>query len=237
MRILAIETATASGSVALLERARVIAERAEYVPQRHLEWLAPAIRHVLTEAGWRPCDVAALAVSIGPGSFTGLRIGIATASAWAHARRIPIVGVSTLETLAAGVGAAGVICAVLDVRRGEVAAALFERNGALRRLDDDFVGSVDALLARLPRDRPVVFAGDGARRYGETLRGHPAARVAPEDEWIPRASVTGQRGWERLERGDGDDPYLLHPIYARAAVTVMPAPQGSHPFGDGREPG
>jgi len=221
MRILAIETATPVASVALLERDRLVREVIESVPRRHLEWLAPSIARLLGELGWQPADVEAVAVSIGPGSFTGLRIGVATAAAWARARDVPIVAASTLETVAEGVDAHGLICPVLDARRGEVAAALFERNGTLRRVLDDLVGPVEVLLSRLPRDRAVVFAGDAIAHHGEALRGHPKAVFAPQDQWIPRAAMAGRLAWRRLSRGDRDDPYRLRPVYARGAGITL----------------
>ena len=221
MRILAIETATAAGSVALLERERPVIEIVETVPQRHLEWLAPAIEQALREAGWRPGDVHAVAVSRGPGTFTGLRIGVATAIAWARARGIPLVATSTLETLAEGLEAGGLVCPLLDARRGEVAAALFERDGAPSRVLDDLVAPVEAILARLPKGRSVLFAGDALSRYAEAFRAHPKAAFAPADQWAPRAAMTGRLAWRRLARGEHDDPYRVTPFYARgAAVTV-----------------
>lgn len=223
MRILAIETATASGSVALLERDRLVSDLAEAVPQRHLEWLAPALGRLLRAAGWDPADVEAVAVSVGPGSFTGLRIGIATASAWAHARRVPLIAVSTLEAVAEGVEVQGLICPVLDARRGEVVGALFERNGAPRRVLADLVAPVDALLARLPQDRAVVFAGDAIARHAGALGAHPRAQFAPPEQWSPRAAMTGRLAWRRLSRGERDDPYRVAPLYARGAgITVAP---------------
>lgn len=218
MRILAIETATADGSVALLDADRLVGELAAQVPQRHLEWLAPAIDRLLHETGWRPAEVEAVAVSVGPGSFTGLRIGIATAVAWARARSVPLATVSTLEAIAKGVAAAGLVCPLLDARRGEVAGALFECNGVPRRLFDDLVAPVDVLLARLPRDRSVVFAGDALARYTAALRSHPRAEFAPPALWPPRASATGALAWQRLRRDERDDPYRVTPIYARSAV-------------------
>jgi len=220
MRILAIETATAVGSVALLDRGDVVGEVVEAVPQRHLEWLAPAIDGALRAAGWTPQAVQAVAVSRGPGTFTGLRIGVATAAAWARAAGIPLVATSTLETVAAGLEVEGLVCPVLDVRRGEVAGALFECNGAPRRVLDDLVAPVEALLARLPKDRPVVFGGDALVRYAEALRAHPTARLAPAHRWNPRAATTGRLAWARLARGDHDDPYRIAPIYARAAAAM-----------------
>jgi len=224
MRILAIETATASGSVALLERDQVITEVVETVPQRHLEWLAPAIENVLRAARWRPADVQAVAVSRGPGTFTGLRIGVATAAAWARASGVPLVATSTLETVAEGVEARGLVCPVLDARRGEVAGALFERNGTPRRVLEDLVGPVEALLTRLPKDRSVLFAGDALERHAEALRAHPRAAFAPPHQWVPRAAMTGRLAWRRLARGDHDDPYLVAPIYARAAALTAIRP-------------
>lgn len=220
MRILAIETATPLGSVALLEGEMVVREVAERVPQRHLEWLAPAIAGLLDAAGWRPGDVQGLAVSRGPGSFTGLRIGVATAAAWAHTRGVPVIGLSTLEVVAAGArgsGSGGVICPVLDARRGAIAFALFERNETMIRLLDDTIGLGHALFERLPGAVPVTFAGDGVPRVLDAIRALPHAVVAPEDAWDPRAAVLGRIAHGRLARGERDDPYLLHPVYARGA--------------------
>jgi len=221
MRILAIETATAEGSVALLEQDRLMRQVVAPVPQRHLEWLAPAIEQVLRAVGWRPADVQAVAVSRGPGTFTGLRIGVATATAWARATGIPVVAVSTLESVAAGVEAKGLVCPVLDARRGEVAGALFEVDGAVRRVAEEVVVPVEALLAELPKDRAVVFAGDALARYGEVLRRHPGARLAPADRWAPRAVTAGRLAWARLARGDHDDPYRVVPVYARPAPAAV----------------
>lgn len=220
MRILAIETATADGSVALLERDRPVVEVGDRVPQRHLEWLAPAIARALREAGWRPGDVQAVAVSRGPGTFTGLRIGVASAIAWARAAGIPLIATSTLEAVAEGVEADGLVCPTLDARRGEVAGALFERHGVPARVLDDLVAPVEALVSRLPKDRAVVFAGDALARYAEALRAHPRAVFAPAAQWAPRAAMSGRLAWRRLARGEHDDLYRVTPIYARGAVAV-----------------
>src|SRR5437899_12627367 len=106
MRILAIETATSLGSVALLQDSETVAVISEFVPRRHLEWLAPALQRLLWSAGWTVAQVEAVAASTGPGSFTSLPIGIASASASAPARGIPAAGVRTLGALALGTQAA-----------------------------------------------------------------------------------------------------------------------------------
>jgi tRNA threonylcarbamoyladenosine biosynthesis protein TsaB len=195
-------------------------EVADAVPQRHLEWLAPAVGRALHQAGWRASDVQAVAVSRGPGSFTGLRIGVATALAWARALRIPLAAVSTLEALAEGLEARGLVCPVLDARRGEVAGALFERSGTTERLLDDLVAPVETLIAALPADRPILFAGDAVGRHASALRAHPHASFAPPERWSPRAAVAGALAWRRLRRGERDDLYHLAPVYARGAAAA-----------------
>ncbi len=216
MRILALETATSLGSVALLEDGIVVLQRAEAVPRQHLEWLAPTVHAVLAEAGWASADVDAVAVSTGPGAFTSLRIGIATAAMWARARNIPAVGIPTLDALAVGMPASGLLCPILDVRRAEVAVALFRRDGGLQRMTEDRVGPVTQVLQGLP-EGPITFSGDALDRYAEAIR---AARrdavLAPRAQWYPKAAAVGQLGWARLARGERDELYRLHPTYVRA---------------------
>ena len=222
MRILAIETATSLGSVALLEGDRLVRSIEEEVPRRALEWLAPAIRRLLSEGAWAPAQIEAVAVSRGPGGFTGLRIGIATAVAWARARSVPAVGVSTLAALAVGVEGAGAICPMLDARRGEVAAALFSRNGVEpRRLRDDLVAPLDQILASLAGEEPITFAGDALAKYAGAITARLGLRaiIAPEAQWAPRAAHVGRLARQRLARGEHDDLYHLWPVYARAAVS------------------
>jgi len=216
MRLLALETATSVGSVALLDDGVVVREHSDRVPRQHLEWLVPAVAGVLTAAGWKPADVDAVAVSTGPGSFTSLRIGIATAAMWARSRGIPVVGVPTLDALALGTQTRGLIGALLDVRRSEVVFALFRRDGVLQRVTDDRVGSVSSVLESLPPG-PITFSGDALEHYGEAIvamRGQAA--FAPREQWYPTATAVGQLGWERLARGEHDDLYRLHPTYSRA---------------------
>src|SRR5689334_16605709 len=100
MRILAIETATPLASVALLDRSGLLAETVIRAPMHHLEWLLPAVHEMLEHLGLTSDSIEGLAVSFGPGGFTGLRIGIATTMAWAKARVLPVLGIGTLEALA-----------------------------------------------------------------------------------------------------------------------------------------
>lgn len=220
-RVLAIETATARGSVAVVTPEGVLAERSAHVPGGHLEWLIPAVDEVLTAAGLTPPAVDALAVSIGPGGFSGLRIGLATAAAWAHGLSRPLVAVSTLEAIAAGVSATGLVLAALDARRGEVAAALFRHDGEIRCIAGDLLIAPGALGGRLgPIAEPVALAGDALVVHRAALLEAlgPRASAAPEELWWPRAAVVGRLGLARLQRGERDDPVGLTPRYARRAV-------------------
>ncbi len=225
MRVLGIETATPYGSVAIVGSDGLLAEVTALVPMRHLEWLLPAVERALAEAAIARGEVEGLAVSVGPGGFTGLRIAIATAAAWARAAGIPVIGVSTLEALAATVPGPGLIAPVLDAKRGEVAAALFARDEdlALTRLREDTVLPPERLAELIPPDRPAVLLGDGLARWAEDIRrALPAARPASPAAWVPRAAAVAALGRERLLAGRHDDPYRLAPFYGRGpAVAPM----------------
>jgi len=227
MRMLAIEVSTPRGSVALVGPLGTIAERSADVRGAHLEWLLGAVTAVLGDARMGSGDVDALSVSLGPGGFVGLRIGVATAAAWAHAAGRPLVGVPTLDVIAAGAVAdegpnsAGLVLSATDARRGEVVAALY-RGGAvpadLVRLTPDLLVAPSAILDLLPSiDEPVVVTGDGLRLHAPAILEalHPWASQAPCERWWPRASVLGAVGRTRLLRGERHDPMGLVPIYAR----------------------
>ncbi len=221
MRVLALETSSRLGGVAVLGDGAVPVELSAEVPGAHLEWLLGAIDEALERARLLPADIEGLAVSLGPGSFIGLRVGVATAAAWAHIARRPIVGVSTLEVVAAGSGASGLVLAALDARRGEVVAALFRCDGVPERLCGDLLSSPRALVGRLPDlAEPLVVTGDALERHAEELLGPlaPLATPAPRSLWAPRAVEVGRIGRLRLARGERDDPAALVPVYARRAL-------------------
>ena len=222
MRILAIETSGPIGSAALLDGEDVVRESHSPAPMRHLEWLMPAITAILDDAGWRLEEVEGLAVSRGPGSFTGLRIGMATAAAWARTRGTPVAGISTLDAIAAGLTAApGAVCVIQDVRRGEFAGAVFaRRDSEVTRLTEDLVGDLGVVVAVVPAEGPVLFAGDALEHVWAEVRDRlgPRALAAPKQEWSPRARAVGRLGYRRLAAGSSDDPYLLLPIYSRSPV-------------------
>ena len=179
------------------------------------------VERVLAEAGLALADVEGIAVSIGPGSFTGLRVGLALAKGIAFAGGLPLVGVSTLEALARVVDAepGTTICAALDARKREVYAALFAvETGGPRQLTPDLALAPAALAARLPR--PCTLVGDAGEVYGEELGAH--ARLLPFATHHPRGGVIARLGGARLAAGEADDLGTLEPVYVRAPDAELP---------------
>ncbi|MGH2375083.1 MAG: tRNA (adenosine(37)-N6)-threonylcarbamoyltransferase complex dimerization subunit type 1 TsaB [bacterium] len=228
MRVLAIETATPRASVAVLGPQGILAEQSASVSGGHLEWLMGAIAAVLADAGLAAGDIDALVASIGPGGFMGLRVGAVTASTWAMTGGRPVIGVSTLEVIAAGArdpaeSSRALVLAAIDARRGEVAAALFRCGppapAALpERLTPDLLVAPSEIRARLPAlTEQIIVVGDALERYQAVITDAlaPQATPAARERWWPRASVGGTLGRARLLRGDRDDPLRLVPRYAR----------------------
>jgi len=173
--ILAIDTATLSCSVALLQDDTVLAEWTLNIKKTHSERLMPLIDLMLTESGIEREAIDAIAVAAGPGSFTGLRIGVSTARGLAQGLGIPAVPVCTLEALAEAVPAPGVlICPLLDARRSQVYTALYQREDQppyqLKTLIEPEALSLDALLGALQKyEQPVIFLGEGLQSYEADL--------------------------------------------------------------------
>lgn len=215
-----IETATAVAGVALVDGTGLLAERAVQRPMQALEWLAPAIHGLLDDLGLGPEAVEGVAVSVGPGSFTGLRVGIATAVGWARAHGLPACGVPTLEALAAAV-AGEVVGVVADAKRGEVAGALFcRREGQLVRAVEEMVAPPQEVATAFREAQELagrcVLVGDGLSRWGDMIRTSlPGARVAPEVLWAPRAAMVAWLGRQRLVEGRAESLTAIQPRYGR----------------------
>ncbi len=220
MRVLGIETATDVASVALVDPTGLVGERTVRRPLHALEWLAPAVQGLLEDLGLSPEAVEGVAVSTGPGSFTGLRVGIATAVGWARARHLPACGVPTLEALAGAVEAPAV-GVVVDAKRGEVAGAVFVRQeGGLVRVVEDVVGPPE-VVAQVFREAEgdgarCVLAGDGLRRWAEVFTSAlPRAQVASPVLWSPRAGTVAWLGRQRLLAGGAQQLTQIQPRYGR----------------------
>ena len=235
MRILAADTATTTCSVSLVEDGVVAAEHSLAAGQNHSAWLMPTICAVMSHAGRRIDDVDALALAIGPGSFTGLRVGLAAMKGIAIAARKALVGVDTLDALAyAFLFADRLVCPVLDARMGEVFAAFYRPSGgSIHKQGPDMVLSVEELFRDV--DEPTITFGSGASRYKEDIVRMIGDRAVFPNQGScgPRASRVAVLAAERLERGQPDDPNTLEPVYLRKSEAERKRESPPHPSGTG----
>lgn len=226
MKLLAVETSTLTGAVALLEGDAVVAESRLNIAVTHSERLLGTVDQLLAGAGWRLGDVEALAVAIGPGSFTGLRIGVSTMKGLAFATGKPLVGIPTLDALAWTLPfAANPVCPILDARKGEVYAGLYRTDaGRLDRLWDARALTPADLAAQLRQEgRPVIFVGEGIGPFRELLGAalDAAARFAPPAHRLPSAATVGDLAREALARGETADPSAIVPLYVRRSEAEL----------------
>jgi tRNA threonylcarbamoyladenosine biosynthesis protein TsaB len=205
MKILAIDTSTLTAGVAAWE-GRVLAERRSRVTT-HSDALLTMVDEVLREAGWTPARLDAVACTAGPGSFTGLRIGLATAKGLCFAAGKPLSAIPSLEALAAR-APDGRVAAVMDAHKQEVYAAVYQVTGGFPQLlDGEWVLPPRELL---PRIAGIPVVGDGALRYPEL--GQPL-----DGDGAPRPADVARLAAARLEKGEADDLSSSGPRYVRAS--------------------
>ena len=223
MVVLGIETSSLHGGVALVGGEGLIAEYVLNIEATYSERLLPAIERILADAGLTVGDLGGLAVAIGPGSFTGLRIGLSTAKGLAFASGHRLVGVPSLRALAWGLPfARHPICPILDARKGEVYCALYRwANGRLAQVMEDAALPPQALAARVTE--PTVFVGDGVEVHGQFLARAlgPRALFAPAPLAGARPAAVAALGRERLLRGERDEPAALAPRYLRPSAAEL----------------
>ena len=219
MLILAFETSAKSCSVAIHDGEKLLAESCQNTGLTHSQTLMVMARDLLASCGKAAADVTHLAVAAGPGSFTGVRIGVAAAKGFAWGAELPVFGVSTLESMALGLGAMeGTVCACMDARRKQVYNALFRaENGKLTRLCEDRAISLEELKAELTHIAgPIYLVGDGAELTDRTLSADiPALRLLPEHRRHQRASGVALAAIEAMARGESADGAALQPNYLR----------------------
>ena len=205
MRTLAVETSSARGSVALLDGDDVLAERVFPEGVRHARGLLSCVEALF---GAGPREVGLVAVGAGPGSYTGLRVGVMFAKTFAIEMQVPVVGVSSLDVIAANVAEPRALCVVVDARLGQVFAALY--NADRQKTKGDIAAPPEDVAAGLARG--VCVIGDGLRRHRDIFA--RAAEVADDESlWWPRAANAGRLGRRQFERAGGADPRALTPRY------------------------
>ena len=219
MSILAIDTASSVSSVAVASEGKLQAEVTVEAGRTHSETLLSHIEGALSFAGVERSALTGVAVSIGPGSFTGLRIGLATAKAIAYGLGIPLVGVSTLAALALAVPVSDVhTLALMDAQKGNAYAGLYEwRDGSLHEVRPVRVAPLaEAIAEAADRGKPVLLTGELAVKKRARLGNLPDnVTLAPAHLLTARASHVAWLGIARLAAGERDDPMTLEPFYIR----------------------
>ncbi len=221
--ILSIDTSTPCSSVALTAGTRtngeVLAMLSLTGRVSHSRRLLSAVDWIMRESGIGWSEISGIGVSLGPGSFTGLRIGMATAKGLAAASDTVLLGVSTLDSLAAKCVTHRLICSLLDARKKEVYAAFYRCNseGLTERVSEPVVLAPMELAAII--DEPVLFVGDGARVYGDVLRAIQKEKClfAPAVLHEPSAASLGMLAGELLEKGLVLDLAEGAPMYVRSS--------------------
>ena len=227
MKLLAVESATLSGGVALLDGDRLLGEITLNIAITHSERLMSAVDRLLADCGLGPADLDGLAVSVGPGSFTGLRVGLATVKALAMALDLPVAPVPTLDALASRLPFADApVCPILDARKGEVYLSLYRWRGDSMAREWDYLAlAPEAAAARL--EPPVILLGDGVEACRPWLdRLGAGARVAPAAQRLPSAAAVAGLGLAVLAAGGGVSAEALAPLYLRPSEAELKSRRG-----------
>ena len=219
MLILAFETSAKAGSVALLQEGKLLAESYQNTGLTHSQTLLSMAESMIKSCGFTPQDVGAVAVAAGPGSFTGVRIGVAAAKGFAWGLEIPCCGVSTLEAMAENLGIyEGTVVCVMDARRNQVYNALFRaEKGKLSRIAPDRAISLAELKDGLSEiSGPLYLVGDGSSLTYQTLaEGLPNLILPPEHRLHQRAAGVAMVAERMLKNGEICDAESLQPNYLR----------------------
>ena len=221
---LGIETSGRAGSVALGTREGEIQERILSASgRRHARTLVPEIQTLLTECGIRARDLDLIGVSIGPGSFTGLRVGVVCAKTLAYVTQAAVIGIDTFLAVAAGQCMAERLWVIDDPLRGDVFAgedAL--ENNVWRCVREPGLRPFDEW--RLSLDESAIITGPGLRTFAEDLQNF---HILEETQWTPRAAMIAKLAAERFEAGEKDDPWTLEPFYMRRSAAEEKADQSN----------
>ena len=222
MRILGIDTATGASSVALAESRQVVAFAERLGARRHDAFLVPAIDFCFAQAGWRPEQLDAVVVDVGPGLFTGVRVGIATAQGLATMLGVPIMGASSLDALAirATTGHRH-IWSVVDVRRGEVAVAGYQPvpGGAALDAPPELVDHQQFRGILESDSKEALVVGDWAALPRSVLRGLRGVRTGRPR--YPSAAALAELVASKVERGEFGHPNDVRPLYMRARDVTL----------------
>ncbi|WP_026882180.1 tRNA (adenosine(37)-N6)-threonylcarbamoyltransferase complex dimerization subunit type 1 TsaB [Clostridium akagii] len=219
MKILSIDTATQAASCAVIEDDKLLGEITYNYKKQHSVILMTIIDTLLKNVNTSIDDIDGFVVSKGPGSFTGLRIGMSTIKGLSQGTNKPFVGISSLDALAYNLAYTdGIICPILNALRGNVYTALYVFNGVrFEKLTEYLLISIDELFALIKEyNKPVTFIGDGISIFKENIENSLLdVKLAPTHLNIARAAALGELGLKKLLKGDFDDLFTSAPTYIR----------------------
>lgn len=230
MIVLALDTSTSMCCVGLVSDDAILAEKLLLTEFDHSVWLVKMIDSILRDSSINLGDVDAYGVGLGPGSFTGLRVGLATIKGLALSNPKPLAGIPTLDALAAAAPQPGLqVCPLIDGKRGQVFTALYVQDGrgSMER-KTDFLSVEPPKIAEITGNRDTLFIGDGLRTYGPSVKKllEDRALFSPPELWAPRASIIGRLAIERIKKKDTDRVEEIVPIYVRSPDIRFPIPPG-----------
>jgi len=220
MKLLVLESSGLVASVALMEEDRMICEFTMNHKKTHSQTLLPMVDEMMKITGFQKKELDAVAISKGPGSFTGLRIGSATAKGLAQALDIPVVSISSLEGLAANLyGTKDLICPMMDARRSQVYTGIFQYDGErlVTRMEDDALPVADLIRILNEKGEPVIFLGDGVPVYQKMLEEGLTVpyRFAPVHMNRQRAGAVGVLAVQYFKEGKIESSRDHKPEYLR----------------------
>lgn len=222
MKVLALDTSNLVMGVALADEDRLLGEVVTNLKKNHSVRLMPTVESLIRDLNMNVRDLDGIVVAQGPGSYTGVRIGVATAKTLAWSLRIPLVAFSSLEVLATNAGwRHGWICPLFDARRGQVYTGLYygNGNGTVTQEKADRIVLLEDWLTELPDSEPVLFAGDDTQKHVDVIRQAcgDETLLAPPDWNVPRPGHLARMGVERLTQGEGEDVHTFVPAYLQLA--------------------
>jgi len=215
MNLLAIDTSTNNLSLAVTKKDKVVKFRNVKLTRPLSASIMPSIKKIIDSAGITLSRLDGFAVGLGPGSFTGLRVGLSTIKGLAFATKKPVVGISSLDVLAMNIKADHVqICTLCDAKRNLVYACLYEKKGSLLKRKSDYVlESIDAVLKKIKGE--VIFIGNGVELFRNDIQ--KVTNISPifvdEKYPLPRARCLAPLALERFQKGEKDDIAQLVPLY------------------------
>ena len=215
--ILGIDASTKKSSVAVGNDNAVLAEISAEAKLMHSETLAYNIDFALKIAGASKTELTGIAVNLGPGSFTGLRVALATAKAMAYALELPLVGVSAMQVLAREFwGASATVYSLVDAQKNSAYVEGFNFDGReFVSVVPISIAPIKEFIAALPKEEKIILTGDAAMKYLKGKELSDNVNVAPTEKSYPRAANVVALGKERLARGESDDVMSLEPMYLR----------------------